>query len=31
MEFMKGVWNDDVDFGDVKLKELRKEYDNRVY
>ena len=31
MESMKGVWNDDVDLGDAKLKELRKEYDNRVH
>ena len=30
MESMKGVWNGDVDLGDGKLKELRKEYDDRV-
>lgn len=31
MESMKGVWNDDVDLGDGKLKELRNEYDDRVH
>ena len=31
MESMKGVWNGDVDLGDGKLKELRKEYDDRVH
>ena len=31
MESMKGVWNGDVDLGDGKLKEMRKEYDDRVH
>ena len=30
MESMKGVWNGDVDIGDGKLQELRREYDDRV-
>ena len=30
MESLSGVWNGDVDLGDGKLEELRREYDQRV-
>lgn len=30
MESLTGVWNGDVDLGDGKLEELRREYDQRV-
>ena len=30
-ESVKGVWNGDVDLGDGKLKELRSEYEKRVF
>ena len=30
MESFSGVWNGDVDLGDGKLEELRREYDQRV-
>ena len=30
MESFSGVWNGDVDLGDGKFKELRREYDQRV-
>ena len=30
MESLAGVWNGDVDLGDGKLEELRREYDQRV-
>ena len=30
MESLSGVWNGDVDLGDGKLEELRREYDKRA-
>ena len=30
MESQKKVWNGDVDLGDGKLQELRKEYDDKI-
>ena len=30
MESLSGVWNGNVDLGDGKLEELRREYDQRV-